>query len=43
MVFLMMQQDKFLVVNIVFIIKELLKKILMEYVQQMKPFEKIIK
>lgn len=42
MVFLMMQQDKFLVVNIVFIMKELLKKILMEYVQQMKLFEKII-
>ena len=43
MLFLMMQQDKFLVVNIVFIMKGLLKKTPMEYVQQMTHHELFIK
>lgn len=43
MLFLMMQPDKFLVVNIVFIMKGLLKKTPMEYVQQMTHHELFIK
>ena len=39
MLFIMMQQDKFLVVNIVFIMKGLLKKTPMECVQQMTHHE----
>ena len=43
MLFLTMQQDKFLVVNIVFIIMGLLKKTPMEYVQQMTHHELFMK
>ena len=39
MLFLTMQQDKFLVVKIVFIMKGLLKKTPMEYVQTIIQFE----
>ena len=43
MLFLTMQQDKFLVVNIVFIITVLLLETPMEYVQQMTHHELFMK
>ena len=43
MLLLIIKRDKFLVVNIVFIMKELLKKTPMEYVQQTTQYEDLNK